>query len=102
MSDKKEFKQLKKLTKREERWIIGEFSWLNKLKKSIEEKDKKTALRVARGIGRSEIYLNRISHQGSKSNWRIKNLDLSEKENKIIDQIEKEINKTEPFASELK
>lgn len=59
MVHKQALVQLKKLEQREEKWLLGEDSYLNELEQAIKDKDKVSVKRILRLISRYEIRLER-------------------------------------------
>lgn len=91
MPKKKVFKEVKKLTKKEEDWLIGEFSYVSQLKTAIDKKDKKTAERIFRRMGIYEQRLNSYHQRLLKAIEAAKQADLSPQETAVFDYIKSKI-----------
>lgn len=92
MVNKKPIKKAVKLEKKEKKWLLREYSYLDKLKKDVEKKDKKAAERLAIKMGQYEPRLERTHKKVLESLKSLKKEGLVGEVAKKFDSIEEKIN----------
>lgn len=90
MTQTKQIKKAIRLEKKEERWLLREYSYLDDLKGYVEKKDKEASERIAMRMGRYEYRLERV-HKRVLEGLESLKTDMSEFA-KEIEPLEKKIN----------
>jgi hypothetical protein len=92
------FKEIpNKLIKREEKWLLGEYSYLPRLKKAIDSRDKKTVKAIFRRLSRYELRLEKYHKRVLGSLGKVKEKASGE----YLEKVSKLLYDSRVFEAEL-